>query len=107
MPPYDSLSPEQLEAWRARLSQWQSPRNFIDAVDQLMSQIGNPQYFNDPRVGFALDAWVGAKLASVTEASEVRLGSPPWPDYEERSAGGVAEFEITEADIQRRQTKNS
>ena len=97
------VSAQELEDWRERLSEWQEPERFVAAVEQLRRLLGITQYFTDPRVGFALDAWVGARLASITEASEVRLGVPPWPDYEERfSRSSKVEFEITEADIEGR-----
>lgn len=92
------VPPEQLRRLRVALERWQSPKEFVCLLEETTDQIDSPQYFNDSRAQFALDAWVAARVAMVTEADEVRLCPDEWPDYEERTQGEVAQYEITEAD---------
>jgi len=94
----DPISAEALEDYKSRLSRWLAPADFIRTAEQLRTAVSGYQYFNDPKAAFARDAWIAARLASVSASSDVRLGSV-WPDYEERSDGAIVQFEITEADI--------
>ena len=91
------LSPAQLRSFKLSLSQWQSAGAFVERTNELMDSIGAVQFFNDGSLAFARDASVGARLASVSKADEVRLCHGAWPDYEERFGTSVEQYEITEA----------
>lgn len=90
---------QELRALRSKFECWQSPQEFLRRNERLTHSLTSVQFFNDSRSAFARDAWVGARLASVSTADAVRLCPDEWPDYEERGADGVAQYEITEADM--------
>jgi hypothetical protein len=96
------VSKEELEGHRSDLCKWRSPAEFVRVVDELMSKVGSLQFFTDTKAAFGRDAWVAARLASVFEADEVRLGPDRWPDFETRANGTLRQYEITEADLEKR-----
>jgi len=93
------MPPADLKVWEAALRKWQSPSTFIATTEKLMPLLTSIQFFNDGRLSFARDAWVGAHLASITSAGMVRLVPDQWPDYEERHPTQTVQYEITQADL--------
>lgn len=93
------LARGELESYKATLSEWRSPEEFIRIVDDLMGKVGGLQFFTDTRIGFGRDAWVAAKLSSAFHPEAVRLGPDRWPDCETCTRGHVEQYEITEADV--------
>jgi hypothetical protein len=69
------VSPEALTLYGSKLSLWQAPSDFVELVKQLSDEVPSEQYFSDPKAAFARDTKVGARLASITSASNVRLGA--------------------------------
>ena len=57
------LTREELQQYKATLSEWLPPERFGHIVDGLMEQVGGVQFFTDTRIGFGRDAWVAAGVS--------------------------------------------
>jgi hypothetical protein len=93
------LTREELQQYKATLSEWLPPERFGHIVDGLMEQVGGVQFFTDTRIGFGRDASVAAKLALALVPEAMRLGPDRWPDCEMRNGDLLVQYEITEADV--------
>jgi hypothetical protein len=91
------LSPEEIEAARVSLAQWQSPDVFKTAVDALCARCVSKDWFNRPQLKFLHDAFVLARFARHQHVDEVRLTelSAQWPDGLVRVAGKTHNIEVT------------
>jgi len=93
----------ELEEWKASLSQWHAPAEFVKCVDELKLKAGPCQFFNDPNIAFGRDAFVAGKSAAALAVDAVRLCQDTWPDFELRCGGvDVQQYEVREADVEDR-----
>ena len=92
----------ELEEWKASLSQWQAPAEFVKCVDELKLKAGPCQFFSDPNIAFGRDAFVAGKSAAALAVDAVRLCPDTWPDFELRCDGDVHQYEVSEADLEDR-----
>jgi hypothetical protein len=91
------LSPEEIEAARMSLAEWQRPGVFKVAVDALCARCVSKDWFTRPELKFLHDAFVLARFALHRGVDEVRLAPPSaqWPDGFVRHAGKTHNIEVT------------
>ena len=75
-PPGPPLSPQDIEAARTKLAQWQHPDAFKFEVDALCARCLSKDWFNRPRLKFLHDTFVLARFAKHCRVDEVRLADP-------------------------------
>ena len=93
------MSVETLDDHFKWMSQWRSPREMNEYVDELMAAAGSKALFNKPGTTFILEAWIAGHFANVVGATTVRLIDDQWPDLEVRLNDNLIRFEAIEADV--------
>jgi hypothetical protein len=81
-----------------RFAQWQTPEALSNLVDEVMNQIGSRDFFNQGGLAILRDAWTAAEFGQVRQATQVRLVTDTWPDFEIKIGGQIEQFEAVEAD---------
>jgi hypothetical protein len=92
------ISRAEQKAYRSRLSEWNTPRRFIETADELTDRISALQVFS-PHGVFARDAWVAARFVSASPRTPCVSAPTNGPDFETRTRGAIQRYEVTEADI--------
>jgi len=85
------------KSFQARLSTWQTVKEFKGCYQEIVSQINSEIYFNQGGFDFLRDAYVASEVASAWSADKVRLTIADRPDFELISRNGLESFEATEA----------
>ena len=93
------MSVETLDSHFKWMSQWRSPGDMNEYVDELMGSVGSETLFNKPGTTFILEAWIAGHFANVVGAQTVRLIDDQWPDLEVRLDDNLIRFEAIEADV--------
>jgi hypothetical protein len=79
-------------------AQWQSPDALSTLVDEAMNRIGSRDLFNQGGLAVVRDGWTAAEFGQARQATQVRLITDAWPDFELKIHDQIEPFEGVEAD---------
>jgi hypothetical protein len=94
-----TISRDELLREYDNLSKWHTPDEFCTAVDALTQRVPPREKFNNPAMGFLLEAWALGCFARLRAVNRVRLAGrkSQFPDGYVEIGGSVSEVEIAEA----------
>ena len=93
------MSVETLASHFNWMTQWRTPGEMNEYVDELMNSAGSKTLFNKAGTTFILEAWIAGHFAEVVGANTVRLIDDQWPDLEVELDDQLIRFEAIEADL--------
>lgn len=96
------LAQQEIENIRAELAAWHPPPTMTARAADLMEQIGDSDFFNQPGLSFIREAWVAGMFGKCRAAECVRLVAADRPDIALRFSDAHEEgYEVAEADVPR------